>query len=657
MTVEGVVNMSKPLYSSASAIETADPKADGCFRKWWFAKRAKLPEIRKGSTVFGDVIHAVAERYLLADEHGMLDGKPVDLYPKDWDKPVNKWTNKPEADGISLEDQALIKDLIARAIEEGILMRIPGREIEKKISSWSVMEGVLINGFIDWLEPGAIRDHKSTKSMKWAKSVRAPKEDADPAGFSTVYDWMAEAYTKNALAMNIQINLYAYWYYTKGGYDKSLPLTVSHDYFVKDRENPHVEKRETQILWAMVNSFFKERIQPVLEMMLVYKDAEKHTDIPLPACTDAACRKFGGCPFVTICTEQETVKQYTARVEKTISGKNSTNYKQVADGLKKGEETMNPSVKARIEEMKKKAAAAKSGAATASKPEPKAKAEPTPAPVGNPELTPAPAPAEAVVDGTTAPWHREGCKSCSDNPVKGMKKDLSRPCLMCDSFRKRDGEPTSEDYIWEVDEGMLVVCDAEGNTIMDMRTNEEVTAKEVVTDEPAPAVDEVIEAPAEESVAEVQEAPEELEKAEKIDQPASLEAQEPPVDQKPNAFEAPEHNAWQTRENFILVIGAAVIESKGRGGGKFGSPSCRMSIEEFQGVAVGALEKEIGLERWGKMSHFEKRDAIGIYAEQIAAMAGKSTIVAAHVPKGSVTEALVQAIRPFANVVIEALRD
>ena len=631
--------MGKPLYTSASAIDTADINNSGCMRKWYFGKILKLPEIRKGSTIFGDVIHAVCERFLEADENGCLDGKPVDLYPKGWHHPVNKWTGKAEAEGISISEQALIKSLITKAIEEGVLMRVEGREVEKKIASWPVMEGVLVNGFIDQLEPGAIRDHKSTKAMKWAKSV---KRDSS-----------------NSLYKNVQLMLYAYWYYTAGNWPKDQVLALSHQYYVKDPSNPHVEKREVSVTWEEVKTFFDERIQPVMELMMIYREVDGFEDIPLPECPESACKKYGGCPFASICTKQESVKQYTRRIEKAISGENKTNYKEVAESLTKGEKTMSESpVQRKLREAREKREGIKAGASKPSqapvakkeapKPEPKKEA---PAPV---EKTTAP-----MSEQLTMPWYNDGCKACSKNDVKGMKSSGTEPCKICDVMRKKAGLKTSDDYTFTAEEGVITVYDNEtGEEVLSTASNEEVTAKEVVSD-PEPVVEEVAEEPVveEEVVQEVEEA---IQKAEETPAPedehlGSLTKKEEPVEPEgtDTVFERPD--SVGERMKFRLLINSVTSESKVRGGGKPGSPSCRMTIEEVMMFSERELIKIVGAKKWAGMNSFDKKDVLSAYGSQIALAMGSSTVTACNIPRGSLLEALVTAIRPHAGEVIQAV--
>ncbi len=616
----------KPLRTSATDIETCDPKADGCYRKWYLKKVAKLPELPTDSTVFGDVLHAVCERFLLADENGDFNGKPVVLYPEGWEFPINRYTGERAKEGISFAEQCIINNLISKAISEGILTRVPGREIERQIQNFPIMEGVTLNGFIDLLEPNAIRDHKSTKSMTWAKSI---KPDAE-----------------NSLYKNIQLMVYAYWYYTKGGHSKSKPVALSHQYFVKDATKPHVEKREISVTWPEVEAFFKGRIAPTLEMMLTYRDCEKYSDIPLPVDVAAACRKFGGCPFTKICTEQETVNDYRKRIEAQISGTNNTNYALLATaGAVKGEEQMSTSPM--LDKIKAMQAAKKGGtpAPVASAPAtPASPPAPTPAPV---VTAPAPAPASTPTK-PRAPWYNEVCSSCRDNDTLGLNSKGTGACKICDSFNRKAGIKTSDAYTWSVMDGKLLVGD------MVLEVTAPVTAKEVVAQEaPAPAPE----------VATFQEARREAQQEEIVEVPAPAPvvvetAPAPVVAVEPapasdTVFEGLEIST--EREKFSILIGCVIAEGKVMGKGKLGSPSCRITGEELMVIVEQEMLRISPA--WATMNGFAKRDALQGFAKDIALLLGASTLIITRLPRASLLEAVVMGIRPYAGCVIQALAE
>lgn len=604
--------MPKTLYTSASAIETADPKDDGCFRKEWFLKCAKLPTPPRAPSTFGDVIHEVCERFESADENGRVDGKPLNLYPEGWERPLNRFTGERSKEAVTLQEQACIKELIDRAITEGILMRAPGRQIERRIIH-SPMEGVIINGFIDLLEPEAIRDHKSTKARKWMKSVKRT--------------------AKSSLHKNIQLMVYAHWYYTTGGYDKDKSLNLSHQYFVKDPNDLHVEKREIQVTWEEVDTFFKERIAPVIELIINYRTAKNWEEIPLPCNVTGACRKYGGCDFATICTEQETVEQYKRRLEKEISGKSKENYKQVIDNLKQGDEDMAESaMMKKIREKREKQRAGGAASAPAEEAKPKAVA---PAVAAKTE-TAAPA---ADTGKARAPWYHEGCKACSDNDILGLNKEGSAPCKICDVMTKKAGGKPSSDYTWIVEAGSLTVLDNEtGEEVATIAVSEEATAKEVVEEA-------------------AQESPKDEKPQTSTVPPETSKDEEPAIQTEAGGpvFENPE--ILTDRDKFKIMIGVACTESRVKGGGKFGSPSCRVTAEEMMVMVESEMQRILTPTGWQKLNTFERKDAVGIYAKSIADMLGSSTLLVTRMPKSSFLEAVVQSIRPYAGEVWQALMD
>ena len=599
----------KPLKVSASTIATADPKDDGCFRKWYLQNYLKLPQLPMGSTTFGSVLHEVCERYLHGDSNGLVNGKPVNLYPVGWEHPLDRDGNF-EKHSISMEEQAIIKNLIATSIEEGILMRVEGREIEKKFDNWEFMDGVVGKGFIDLLEPGAIRDHKTTKSMRWAKSI---KSDA-----------------KTYLGRNIQMMLYAFWYYTEGGFDKSKPLTLSHQYYCKDPKKPHVERREVSVTWEKVERFMLERIAPTVEMMLVYRDVKKWDDIPLPDDPASACRKYGGCPFARICTNLETVEGYTERINRELTGVNSTDYKKLAKELNpEGETQMSESaMQKKIREMREKQTGTTAPAAE--------EAEEV---VEEVEVVEEPAAEPPLNNQQKAPWHFDGCKACSENPVLGMNSQ-GLPCRLCDIMtnneNKKEGtnNPTSTDFNWKVEEGKLVVMDGE-EVVVESTIAEEPTAKEqveTVSVDTTPATDIF------------------------KDHKEFVDCDTPEGAFNKGAFEDLEQDT-KLRQGFTIMIGCVVTESKVKGGGKFGSPACRVTAEELMIIVNTEMIRVLGASKWNGMNNFAKCDAVEAMAEHIADAVGNSTLIVTRLPKASLMETVIMGIRPYAKEVIQALAE
>jgi hypothetical protein len=607
-----------PLRTSASDLETCDPKASGCYRKWWFKKIAKLKEPSTKSTVFGDVLHAVCERFLLADENGNRNGKPLELYPEGWERPINRYTGKPTEEIVTLEEQAIIKALISKAITEGVLMRVEGRQIERKIDRFEIYPGVVLNGFIDLLEPDAIRDHKTTKSMEWAKST---KRDA-----------------KESLYKNVQLMTYAYWYYMEGGHSKELPLKLSHQYFATNPDKTHVEKREISVTWAEVEEFFSNRTVPTLEEMLKYREVKDFSEIPLPIDVASACRKYGGCPFTRICTEQETVNEYKKRLEAQAVGVTETNYTEVVKDLQQGEKKMSNPMMDKIKAMQ----AAKRGEAPAA----------VPAPAPAPAVPPPPPTPEPVVVGKAekpkAPWYFGGCKSCADNNILGLNSKGTTACRICDMMTKKLGGKDSSQYKWTVADGKIVVSEAGQEVMTNQVVTAPVTSKEVIAEEMTPSKE-----PVKTTVDCVA-----IEKATATDpepkpEPGPIVFKEAGTEE--TVFE--DLDIASEREKFTILIGCAVIESKVKGGGKLGSPACRVTAEELLILVEAEMIRIMPASKWESLNGFQKRDAVGIYSKQIAELLGSSTLTVARLPKASLLEAVVMGIRPYAGTVIQALAD
>src|SRR5690606_14628198 len=106
---------------------------DLCNRKWWLGnvRKLKTPAIR--GHVFGSVLHAVAERYLRADDLGRdpATGLPVDLYPEGWHRSYNKYTGELEGE-LTPDEQDRLRRMVAEAIQAGVLERQPNRRVERE---------------------------------------------------------------------------------------------------------------------------------------------------------------------------------------------------------------------------------------------------------------------------------------------------------------------------------------------------------------------------------------------------------------------------------------------------------------------------------------------------------------------------------------------
>jgi hypothetical protein len=291
---------------SPSQIQT---KRD-CVRKWVFQSLFYLPSIKKSYFAFGNVLHAVLERWLNADNNGRdKNGKTVDLYPKGWATDTDKHTNASQT--LTADEQILIKDLVQLAIEQGLVERTSGRLIEEYFAR-EVIEGVIIHGYLDVqvLEELRVEDHKTTKAPRYVMS-----EDKLHADIKM-----------RCYAIEVAMRYHAL--------HREIPesVTMCLNYLIKDPLKPQVRKREATIstdeldgewdriiddAWQM--KAYKEKYQNYLDFKdkPSYSDLD-HEEIPGPETTNT-CNAYGGCPYQNICVGKETVEQYFTRVDSAQS--------------------------------------------------------------------------------------------------------------------------------------------------------------------------------------------------------------------------------------------------------------------------------------------------------------------------------------------------
>lgn len=364
----------KELWTSASQLETHGL----CKRKWWFLYAKKLPTFPKTHFAFGTILHEVCERYLLADYLGRdADGKPVDLYPDGWH--INGDYELPPA------DQTLIKALVDRAIEEGILMRQDG-EVEAGIKR-QMDDGIVYVGKIDHLCPDGIEDHKTTKSTRWALSAEG-------------------------LSKNRQMLLYAReWLQRKRETKQDIPETIrlQHNVFIKDFEAPKVRKTIAYVEPAQVDSAWENAIEQAREMVLdrQVEDWQQFED-PEPG----ACMKYGGCEFRSICGRRESMDRYISRVNANKTAPEASFFEKV-QGLNARSNENVMALKKRLSDRARPFAQINT---------PVDREPETPA-------TEAP-PSTADEDESLPPWAVKGCAVCySKHPGFNSSGNFCRACL------------------------------------------------------------------------------------------------------------------------------------------------------------------------------------------------------------------------------------
>lgn len=439
-----------------------------CRRKWWLNKVRKLETGSSKSQIFGTVVHSVIERFLLADDLGrdVKTGKPVDLYPEGWHIAKSRFGKEGDADGeITPIEQDACKRLIKAAIENGVIERLPGRVIEKNFNR-SVIKTpcskcggkivvdekkcpqcdgdgkgctVQIVGFIDLIVgKDQIQDHKTTKSMRYAKSA-------------------------NALQKNEQILIYAHELLQQAE-DRGEPLpnviTVRHNVFSKEEDK--VRKTETQITREQIEAQWNLVKRNAEIMVQLREGAEDYFDIAPPENLAKACNSYGGCPFMAICTGSENEETYEKRVafqKQLLQLPNQPCVAPVVNAKPQESPNMAIDFTAKLAAKRAQNAVVASGAAV-----PAPSINPTlpvqqTAPVAAPQVQPQAVQNNATVTGLVLPnapdeshnlngvkpppWAQANCGACHGSGFNSK----GNPCRMCDAVATKNKQPGVNDFI------------------------------------------------------------------------------------------------------------------------------------------------------------------------------------------------------------------
>lgn len=410
-----------PLVFSASQFEAYAR----CHRLWWFQRVAKLPTRSSSAQTFGTVFAKVVERWL-KDLDPFLPGWAGDLYPA---------------------DQDLIKRLLSKAIDKGVLKRNPKQWVEAEIWMDLLAEegefpAVKLQGFIDVAHERGIDDHKTTKSLKWAK-------------------------TPEQLRQNTQLLVYAKAWLEDRRMDK-IPdppnVEMRHHYYVKDAYDPQVETRaadppltprEIDEAWEELRrQSAKMRLLPVLKAP---KDDVQAQDIwptveaagsPSDARTRrGACGDYGGCEFAELCGGGQSIADYRREFDR-IRDKREWE----AQGLPtEGERMVNPLFANRMGVVPSASAPTTTpsappvvpfnGTAPATMPNTTVG---TTTPIGNKITYP-------VWDGAP-PWTRNDCTACATADGSGIKRTTGvtfkrgDACRICSNNNQAEGKIPSTLY-------------------------------------------------------------------------------------------------------------------------------------------------------------------------------------------------------------------
>lgn len=555
-----------------------------CPRKWWFRRCVRLPEVQdQHKFTFGNVLHGVIERWLKADDSGRgEDGNPVDLYPEGW------------AETLSPVDQALVRKLFDLAVKEGVIRRLPGRQIELPYER-EVVPGVGSIGALDITSPEGVEDQKSTKDPKWIASQE--ELASDPKMLSYAYEWLSQAWAdfedkdpQNAPALS---------------WDDVFPqVKLRLNYFVKNPNKPAVKAVEVFVATADVLKFWEETVVPAHQGMLDLKNANipetEWRKVAGPQKKDV-CKKYGGCPRAKICAGLQSCASHRAEIERI-------NLKSQPKPKTKSTKPVN------IFNRKKPVSAAEAEATTPpAPPAPPPKAEPKPS-ASNP--------------ATNAPWAFADCKACNGKGINSQ----GNPCKACETIRKRRGESTVNDFdVWHNEAGELcwkakVAGEAPAAPKAESTEAEMLAQTKPIQTTVAPP--EVIEGKA----AIVAEPKVKRQKAAKQVKPETSPAPEPTVPQEPQ----------QSAQGFRLFINAMPAGS-----------AVMVDAASVLHLEGSEMAREFEAPSFYDLDAFKRRDMLASAAMEIAKdLEGKDVVA---IGGGQDLKALVEALRPLAREVVQGV--
>ena len=604
-----------------------------CPRKWWFQKVIRLPDLANQLKFeFGDVLHEACERFLDADDQGRDrdTGEALDLWPEGWNK------------GLGDFDASLVKRLVEKGIEEGVLRRMPDREIEAPIGVWNgrnftprqMVPGVGVCGYRDVKSPGVVEDHKSVKSRGYCKS------QADLLADPQMLLYAAIAIIELAEA------------------GEELPETVllRHNQFVKNPDDLLVKAVEVDVELDIIQEFWEKTLEPAAADMLRYKktmrDETKWSDIEGPR-AKGACQSYGGCPFARICGRAEHPVAYRARIDRI----NAIPAEPEPDTITKENNAMG--IFNRLDADKKKPAPAKpvvvpiDDVAVAVIEEAVAEQEA----VIEAAVEAMDADIAAVADAVAAdeansagdvtdvpPWASDDCPACKGS---GFNKK-GKPCAACDRIAEKEGSPRVSSFTSEVNDG--------GETVVTRTADDVVVAVAMLqvaevkkTEKTKPAGDKAKKtaaakrnrfAPKEDATV----APEaDAERVETTTTP-------PPAvsatiaDVKPDADKTVgKGRKGRSATGFVMVYGA-VRRSKMK----------LLDLNEIFARYAAELAAAQGADSYYRLDRFKRRDMMAASAEEIAETIPSSSLVVVRADDPDI-RAFATAIEVYATNVIEGI--
>ncbi len=624
---------SKDMWTSVSAITDADD----CLRRWWFHKRCKLPQDQRQATIFGDVHHAVCARFLEADDRGIdkKTGKPVELYPEGWRVMTNRFDKSGTLYKVSDSEAALIKVLIQKAITDGVLVREPGRTVEREFETVIFTMGyakVILKGFIDLDTQRGIEDHKTAKNKKYLLS-------------------------KAKLKKSIQMMGYGYERYLQGHKGN---IWICHNGYVKDFDSPLVRKTDVEVTQIEVMEFFNDKILPIIKLMFKYYTEypparlDKWRNVPPANNANQSCNHHYGaaCPYVMICGGLVTIDDYLRKYGMSVTDitgtivhnekgsqmnslMNKIKTEQAAQAAAIGAvpEVASPAVEAAATEVEDQSTTPPAvGGLTAMLAKVQAGAKSL-FNTGTAESTAVvdTIPSPVDTDKQAAPWYtfqegESGCPACKDNDVLGFNSK-TEPCMICVSRARADGKPCPAQYDVDV---------LQNGKLQFTLTNTKETTTVQVAKEPETntTIQPIVEKPAATIAAE-----REVAKAEKL---AAVQAV--------NALKAAKSQDTELAvvellpEGFNMLIGCSYAKT-------YPGDIEVMYIDILLDVMLQEISETAG-KAWSVIDHFALMQAVDAYIPSLMPHIKGQTVISTVPSKGSAHARLVDGLRLHARSVI-----
>jgi hypothetical protein len=271
-------------YEMQLSISRAE-ELNKCIRKWFLKKIVKCKIPYTAATQFGTAIHQVNERYYLDQE----------MYPETWWQVYDDYGQ--HAGDLDLEEQRQLKQLVQKAIDDGVLFRHPDGIPEWKFED-EIVEGAFFEGSIDYAYDFTIVDHKSVSDFDkpWVK--------------------IADTGSNRWLGKDKQMLVYAYyWCRYQESLGKEIPETIEliHNQF--NKETGEVRKVTAEVSFIACQSAYQSTQKSAMKMINHKRLYKAESWLMVPTCDRRA--RFSPCNYCKysdLCDGNETVEDYKNRI-------------------------------------------------------------------------------------------------------------------------------------------------------------------------------------------------------------------------------------------------------------------------------------------------------------------------------------------------------